>query len=111
MGSLLGRGLVLSALLSCGGCSHYAQDKWTGQDKVEHFIGSAALAAAGSAYAEHQHAGQTERRNVGLLFSLSLGVAKEGYDSRPAGSGWSWKDLGWDVAGALAGYTLYDAAN
>jgi len=111
MGKPLCRALVLSALLSCGGCSHYAQDKWTGQDKVEHFIGSAALAAAGSAYAERQHAGQTGRRNIGLLFSLSLGVAKEGYDSRPAGSGWSWKDLGWDVAGALAGYSLYETAN
>lgn len=99
------------ALLANGGCSHYAHDRWTGQDKVEHFIGSAVLAAAGSAYAERQGASEPARRNVGLLFSLSLGLVKEAYDSRPAGSGWSWRDFSWDVAGALAGYTLYESAN
>ncbi|MCR3809215.1 hypothetical protein K3Z95_13645, partial [Pseudomonas aeruginosa] len=25
-------------------------------------------------------------------------------------SGWSWKDLAWDLAGAAAGYGLYQAA-
>ncbi|MGX8847200.1 hypothetical protein ACWWJ2_19055, partial [Pseudomonas aeruginosa] len=46
----------------------------------------------------------------GLSFSLAFGVGKEFYDSRSAGSGWSWKDLAWDLAGAAAGYGLYQAA-
>jgi len=35
-----------------------------------------------------------------------LGAAKEAYDSRAAGSGWSWKDFAWDGLGAAAGYSL-----
>ncbi|EMH7247232.1 hypothetical protein ACQUPK_005704, partial [Escherichia coli] len=43
----------------------------------------------------------------GLMFSVSLGASKELWDSRPEGSGWSWKDLAWDVAGASTGYTVW----
>ena len=51
---------------------------------------------------QHRQAAQ-----FGMLFSISLGAAKELYDSRPAGTGWSWHDFAYDVAGAVAGYTLY----
>lgn len=86
-----------------------AQDRWTGRDKAEHFISSAALALAGSAVADRQGASPAGSRNVGLLFSISLGAAKEAFDSRAAGSGWSWKDFAWDVAGAASGYSVYYA--
>ncbi|HHU7851588.1 TPA: hypothetical protein ACULEA_005027, partial [Escherichia coli] len=26
---------------------------------------------------------------------------------RPEGSGWSWKDFAWDIAGASTGYTVW----
>lgn len=42
----------------------------------------------------------------GLMFSVSLGRQKSFGDSRPEGSGWSWKDL-LDVAGASTGYTVW----
>ncbi len=29
----------------------------------------------------------------GLMFSVGLGASKELWDSRPEGSGWSWKDF------------------
>ncbi|HHU8872315.1 TPA: hypothetical protein ACULEG_005425, partial [Escherichia coli] len=29
------------------------------------------------------------------------------WDSRPEGSGWSWKDFAWDIAGASTGYTVW----
>lgn len=45
----------------------------------------------------------------GLLFSISLGAAKELYDSRPTGTGWSWHDFAYDVAEAAAGYSLYQS--
>ena len=44
------------------------------------------------------------------MFAVSLGATKELWDSRPAGSGWSWKDLAWDLAGATTGYALWQMA-
>lgn len=100
---------VFMPLLLCSGCTHFANDRWTGKDKTEHFVGSAILAAAGTAYGEHQGWNDAQSRSFGLLFSVGLGAGKELYDSRKAGSGWSWKDFTWDVVGAAAGYSAYQA--
>lgn len=94
--------------LCCTGCSHMAQDRWTGQDKAQHFIASAMLSAAGNEYGQQQNWTQHRSNSFGLMFAFSLGAAKEFYDSRPAGSGWSWKDLGWDIAGAATGFALWN---
>lgn len=85
-----------------------AQDSWTGKDKAEHFFSSAALAAAGSELSQHQHQGRGQNLRFGFMFSLGFGAGKEFYDSRPAGSGWSWKDFSWDVAGAASGVALWN---
>ncbi|MCS3407421.1 YfiM family lipoprotein [Serratia sp. AKBS12] len=103
------RSAVLLPLLLLTGCSHWANDEWTGKDKAQHFIASAAFAAAGSAYGDRQGWSEPHSRSVGLAFSIGLGAAKELYDSRAGGSGWSWKDFAWDVAGAATGYSLYHA--
>ena len=103
------RALLVAACLLLGGCSHFAEDDWLGKDKALHFASSAALAAAGMQMARPRPA----RRSPGTLRPerlARLGVGKEFYDSRSAGSGWSWKDLAWDLAGAAAGYGLYQAA-
>jgi len=97
-------------LLCCSGCSHMAQDSWTGKDKAEHFFSSAFFSAAGTAYGERQNWHESHSGGFGLLFSISLGAGKEFYDSREAGSGWSWKDFSWDIAGAATGYTLWNTA-
>lgn len=100
--------LSLIALILCiSGCTHYANDQWTGKDKAEHFVGSAVLAAAGTAYGDNQEWSEARSRSFGVLFSVSLGAAKELYDSRDGGSGWSWKDFSWDMAGAAVGYSAY----
>ena len=102
-------------VLLCGfilsGCSHMAQDKWSGQDKAQHFIASAMLSAAGNEYAQHQGLNRDRSAAFGVIFSLSLGASKELWDSRPDGSGWSWKDFAWDVAGAATGYALWQMAH
>lgn len=82
------------------GCSHMANDNWSGQDKAQHFLASAMLSAAGNEYALHQGYSRDRSATMGLMFSISLGASKELWDSRPSGSGWSWKDFAWDVAGA-----------
>lgn len=105
------RSLLSLILLCCSGCTHLAQDEWTGRDKAQHFISSAFLTAAGNAYGERQNWGEGRSARFGLSFALSLGVAKELYDSREGGSGWSWKDFVWDVAGATTGYSLWNLAH
>ncbi|MEM6161976.1 YfiM family lipoprotein [Erwinia sp. P6884] len=102
------RTILLLATLCCTGCTHMAGDKWTGPDKAQHFIASAFVAASGNAWGEQQGWRDRHSGSFGLMFSITLGVAKELYDSREAGSGWSWKDLSWDVAGAATGYALWN---
>lgn len=103
------RTLILLVYLGLIGCSHYADDDWLGQDKALHFAGSALLTAAAMEAAQQRGYAGGRKARFGLLFSLSFGIGKELHDSRPQGSGWSWKDLIWDVAGSAAGYTLYQA--
>ncbi|WP_374708457.1 YfiM family lipoprotein [Buttiauxella selenatireducens] len=102
--------LLLPSILILSGCSHMAQDQWHGQDKAQHFMASAILSAAGNEYGQHQGWSDTRSANFGFLFSVSLGATKELWDSRTAGSGWSWKDFTWDVAGATTGYALWQLA-
>ncbi|CAI1041420.1 YfiM family lipoprotein [Serratia entomophila] len=101
--------VVPPLLLLTSGCTHLANDSWTGKDKAQHFVASAAFAAAGAAYGDRQNWNEARSRSFGLAFSVGLGAAKELYDSREGGTGWSWKDFAWDVAGAAAGYSLYHA--
>ena len=84
-----------------------ANDSWSGQDKAQHFIASAMLSAAGNEYSQHQGMSRDRSATFGLMFSVGLGASKELWDSRPEGSGWSWKDFTWDVAGATTGYTVW----
>ena len=95
---------VLLAVLLCSGCAHMAEDQWTGRDKAEHFVASAVLATAGCEYGQRQHHSDRQSQTV----SLTPGAGKEWYDSRPNGSGWSWKDFAWDAAGAASGIALWN---
>lgn len=98
-------------LLTITGCTgfHWSDDTWAGKDKAQHFAFSAAMAAAGNAYADKQNMSHKNAAQFGILFSLSLGAAKELYDSRAEGTGWSWHDFAYDVAGSIAGYSLYQS--
>lgn len=86
---------LLVTTLCLTGCSHMANDSWSGQDKAQHFLASAMLSAAGNEYAQHQGYSRDRSAAIGLMFSVSLGASKELWDSRPSGSGWSWKDFAW----------------
>ena len=90
------RALLVAACLLLGGCSHFAEDDWLGEDKALHFASSAALAAAGMQMAHDRGLRGARQARFGLSFSLAFG--------------WSWKDLAWDLAAAAAGYGLYQAA-
>lgn len=99
---------LLLLIMFCSGCAHQSSDSWTGKDKAEHYMASAVMAAAASEVAHRQNLTRRQSTTIGLMFSVSLGAGKEAYDSRPAGSGWSWKDFSWDVAGAATGIALWN---
>ena len=104
------RYLLISCLLLLTGCAHTAQDQWSGQDKAQHFLASAMISAAGNEYAQHQGISRDRSAVYGLMFSVSLGASKELWDSRPAGSGWRWKDFAWGVSGATTGSPVWQLA-
>ena len=104
------RALLVVACLLLGGCSHFAEDDWLGEDKALHFASSAALAAAGMQMAHDRGLHGARQARFGLSFSLAFGVGKELYDTRSSGNVRSRKDLAWDMPGAAAGYRLYKAA-
>lgn len=101
---------LISTLMLVSGCSHTANDQWHGQDKAQHFLASAMLSAAGNEFAQQQGISRDRSAAIGFLFSVSLGATKEFWDSRPNGSGWSWKDFAWDIAGATTGYAVWQLA-
>ncbi|MBI6528952.1 YfiM family lipoprotein [Proteus vulgaris] len=101
--------IILFSIMALTGCQsfHFANDNWRGKDKAQHFLFSMVASAGANAYAAHQNYGHKEGVLIGLSFSISLGAAKELYDSRPEGTGWSWHDFAYDVAGATAGSLFY----
>ena len=42
---------------------------------------------------------------------LVVGAGKEAYDQRVKGTGWSWRDMAWNLLGALVGSQLALAAD
>ena len=75
--------MLIAPLLLLTGCSHMANDSWSGQDKAQHFLASAMLSAAGNEYAQHQGYSRDRSGAIGFMFSVSLGASKELWDSRP----------------------------
>ncbi len=91
------------ALLLWGSAQHAAaQDSWWGADKALHFSVSVGLTGGGYALAVPLVEAPWARATLGASFSLTLGVAKELYDSTGAGDA-SWRDLTWDVVGTATG--------
>jgi putative lipoprotein len=101
---------TVAVCLSTYGCSTVAveHDRWTGRDKAEHFFTSMAIAAGYMRAAGNpDHAARSRHEAVALV--VSLGTLKELNDARVPGKGWSWRDMAWNVAGAVIGARLEDS--
>jgi len=103
-GAVLALGLGL-----LGGCASFhgsndQDDLWWAEDKAKHVTLSAALATGTTWEARHLGAPTPGAAAGGVSLTLSAGLAKELWDATVAdGTGWSWKDLTWDLAGTLLG--------
>lgn len=88
-------GLVAGALITA---SPAHADSFSTPDKQKHFAVSAALGAGASAI--------TDSDNAAVALALVPGLAKELYDSRSGGTGFSWRDMVANAAGAYLGVKL-----
>jgi putative lipoprotein len=100
----------LVGVILLGGCATMGppNDRWTGQDKAKHFVASASIAAATTAVVNRQDPDTHRDLPIAVGVTLSFGVGKEAYDLNVGGTGWSWKDLAWDLLGALTGYAIVE---
>lgn len=84
------RALLVAACLLLGGCSHFAEDDWLGEDKALHFASSAALAAAGMQMAHDRGLRGARQARFGLSFSPPSASARSSTTAVPpaaAGAG------------------------
>jgi len=83
-------------------------DSWTGRDKFHHFWVSGVISGGAAAILKDQDVDDADQLPIAVGVALSFGVAKETYDIHARG-GWSWKDLAWDIVGALTGFAVVEA--
>ncbi len=82
-------------------------DRWLAPDKARHLLASAFLCGA-AFWTLHHHLEQSSRTSLktAVLFTFSLGAAKEIRDSFAVKGCSSWKDLAADLAGIILGGIL-----
>ncbi len=101
---------LFGALALLAGCSAGpGTDRWLGSDKPLHFSAAATVAAASTSLARGRGFSRDESAAAALGLALSVGSAKEAWD-RSRGGRWSWKDMAWNLAGAVAGVLAASAA-
>ena len=86
--------LLASLAAPAHACGPY-HDSWSGSDKAAHFGVSAALGVGASRL--------TDDTATAVGLALIPGLAKELYDAGQDCNRFSWRDMGWNVAGAVLG--------
>lgn len=99
---------LLAAL--CSGCASPG-DQWFGKDKAAHLAVSTAISAAATRAAidSGESAPRAHAQAVGVV--LVVGLGKEGYDREVRGTGWSWRDMVWNLLGGVLGGALVRATD
>jgi uncharacterized protein YfiM (DUF2279 family) len=91
---------VLPARSSAGAT---AGDDWLGEDKAKHFAACFTLAGAGYGGGALLFEAPETRWLTGAGLAMGAGLGKELYDSRRGGTGFSFKDMSWNVVGTATG--------
>lgn len=81
-------------------------DRWTGPDKAKHFAVSAGLGLAAAELARRD-ALPCKGELCAVAAATVPGLLKELSDSRSGGSGFSYKDMAFNIAGAYVGVKLH----
>jgi putative lipoprotein len=77
-------------------------DPWFGPDKTLHFEAAGSLAIVGYAGAAMATPERPWRAAAGAALGIGAGIGKELWDREGHGDA-SWRDLSWDVIGAVTG--------
>lgn len=98
-----GAGAVLMCLLLHLGAQASDLDPWFGQDKGIHFGASAILTTTGYGFSSVVLEQPWQRVVAGSALSLTIGTFKELNDYRHGSTGWSNKDMAFNVIGTVVG--------
>ena len=90
---------IIAAVLAIAATQAHA-DEWTGADKQKHF----AVQVVSGAAVRTIFPSLTDTEAIAV--ATIPGVIKELHDSRSGGSGFSSKDMAWNLAGAFVGVKL-----
>lgn len=83
------------------------EDSWTSADKWKHFSSSAIITVENHYYLTRQFSvPRNQSIHYSMTLSLSVGLAKEIFDSTREANIFSWKDLIYDMAGTVVGTVL-----
>jgi putative lipoprotein len=101
---------IFIASLIISGCATAStrNDDWFSKDKAKHFIVSSVISGTITAAADNHEMNNGESFSLALGVTLSIGAGKETYDLWIGDTGWSWRDITWDLLGALAGYCIVE---
>lgn len=100
--------LIASIIISGCAATSTRNDDWFSKDKAKHFIVSSVISGTITAAANYHEMDKEDSFSLALGLTLSIGAGKETYDLWTGDTGWSWKDITWDVLGALAGYCIVE---
>ena len=88
---------------------HLSGDHWLSPDKVKHFFVSSFVESVAYGALRYARVDRGPALAGAAAATVVAGVGKEAYDAH-AGSGFSARDLTWDLAGAAAAAALLDRA-
>lgn len=93
--------MLISSMFS--GCASNPTDPWWAEDKAAHLAVSTVLSAAVTRHGMHvgNSGAKAHAQAVGVV--LLIGASKEAYDATYGGTGWSWRDMTWNLLGSLLG--------
>lgn len=96
---------LAGVLFFCNGCASFrvCDDAWLGEDKMKHFAAGGVVGGASAIAASQAGGNDGEAALAAVAVTFSVGAGKELYDVKGKGTCWSWRDMAWNMAGALAG--------
>ena len=105
--------LAAAVLLGSSGCASLRRpdDPWFGRDKLYHFAVSAAIGGGATQAAHEQDWNDVDAGAGAIGLAFVIGAGKEAHDKNVKRTYWSWKDMVWNVLGALAGAAAVSWAN
>ncbi len=86
----------------------FTKDEWLAKDKGMHLVGSF-ITTGVTTLSLKRLAGYSDTKsvNLGITFSLGLGLSKELYDGQQEKNRFSYKDLTADLIGSVLAYLVF----